>query len=1003
MKQYANLKVGMKLLLGFILVALISGAMGFYAIVTLKGIDNSHSRAYTHMTVPLSEIARLSAEFQKIRVSTRDIILAQTPEEIQFIADEIIQRREHIDQLSKSFEKTILSDRMRTEFDNLTQASIDYGKGLDKLIVLARENRDAEAHALLGKNGDLGIAVKTEQEIIDRIVTMKTEDAGINSKENTEATNRTIMIMTGVILFVIILSVLIGLYISSLITKPLKRVVRMIEEMSRGHLTERLHINTKDEIGLMASTMDGFADHLQSDVITIMNKISEGDVSMGIMQKDDLDEITPALKKTVETIRGLDNEIQRLIKAVTEGNLDARGNADLYSGTWKQLIEGTNGLVDAFVGPINVTAEYVERISKGDIPPAITDTYSGDFNEIKNNLNNCVHVMSGLLDETGRLIEAAQAGKLDIRGSAETFNGEWGSLVKGINDLIDAFVGPINVTAEYVNRIGKGEIPPVITDTYHGDFNEIKNSINSCINGLGGLAEGKEVLGRMSVNDFTTRVEGVHQGIFAEMGKSINILTDGINTITHTINNAARGDLKDLEELKRVGKRSENDTLMPAIIQLTENIKALVDEATMLSSSAIEGKLEIRGNVGKFEGEYAKVISGVNDTLDAVIEPVKEALSVLKEMANGNLQVSISGDYKGDHAEIKNALNETIESLLSYVSEISSILSEIGGGNLDLVITSDYKGDFIAIKNALNNIILSLNQVLGDINDAADQVSQGSRQVSDGSQALSQGSTEQASSIEELTASISEIASQTKQNAVNANQANELAVSAKNVAVQGNDQMKDMLAAITDINVASANISKIIKVIDDIAFQTNILALNAAVEAARAGQHGKGFAVVAEEVRNLAARSADAAKETTDLIEGSINKVQTGTEIANETADALKEIVSGIEKAAALVGEIAKASNEQAGGISQVNRGIEQVSQVIQNNSATAEQSAAASEELSGQAEILKQMVNRFKLNKKMSRYGFEGQRLPENKNNSFGCLSGGPQMLLINEDSDKY
>jgi len=230
--------------------------------------------------------------------------------------------------------------------------------------------------------------------------------------------------------------------------------------------------------------------------------------------------------------------------------------------------------------------------------------------------------------------------------------------------------------------------------------------------------------------------------------------------------------------------------------------------------------------------------------------------------------------------------------------------------------------------------------------------------------ALSQGATEQASAIEELTASLEEVSSQTKLNAKNAGEANELAEIAKSNAEHGNRQMQEMLKAIEEINVASSNISKIIKVIDEIAFQTNILALNAAVEAARAGQHGKGFAVVAEEVRNLAARSANAAKETTDMIEGSINKTEGGTRIANETAKALNEIVGNISKVSDLVSNIAMASNEQASGVEQINQRIMQVSQVVQTNSATAEESAASSEELSGQASLLREMVGKYTLKK---------------------------------------
>jgi methyl-accepting chemotaxis protein len=298
------------------------------------------------------------------------------------------------------------------------------------------------------------------------------------------------------------------------------------------------------------------------------------------------------------------------------------------------------------------------------------------------------------------------------------------------------------------------------------------------------------------------------------------------------------------------------------------------------------------------------------------------------------------------------------------LSQLVVAANKIAEGDLDTNIGVDTKDEIGILASAFRKMSKNINEVMTNINNASEQVASGSKQVSDSSIALSQGATEQASSIEQLTASIEEVSSQTKENADNANEANELAEIAKENAVQGNSQMKEMLRAMEEINESSTSISKIIKVIDEIAFQTNILALNAAVEAARAGQHGKGFAVVAEEVRNLAARSANAAKETTAMIEGSIKKVEGGTKIATDTAEALNKIVGGIAKVANIVGDIAIASNEQAVGIAQINQGIMQVSDVVQTNSATSEESAAASEELSSQAELLRELVSRFKLKK---------------------------------------
>ncbi|HHU23280.1 MAG TPA: methyl-accepting chemotaxis protein [Clostridiales bacterium] len=343
---------------------------------------------------------------------------------------------------------------------------------------------------------------------------------------------------------------------------------------------------------------------------------------------------------------------------------------------------------------------------------------------------------------------------------------------------------------------------------------------------------------------------------------------------------------------------------------------------------------------------------------EVIGQPIKYMVTVADRIALGDVKAENRVRRKDEIGKLADSFRKMIENIRKQAFAVESVAD----GDLTVQVPISSSDDLLG--NKLAEMVKKNGDMLSNIYASSEQVAIGSKQLSDSSIVLSRGATEQSSAIEELTASIEEISSQTEQNAQYANKANDLAKEAMINAEKGSSQMKDMLKAMDEINESSSNVSKIIKVIEDIAFQTNILALNAAVEAARAGQHGKGFAVVAEEVRNLAARSANAAKETTDMIEGSIRKSEDGTKIARETAQALDSIVNAIEEVANLVHDITTSSNEQALGLRQISQGIVQVADVVRSNTATSEEIAAASEELTRQALLLKEAVSQYKFKK---------------------------------------
>ncbi|MDM8540511.1 methyl-accepting chemotaxis protein, partial [Desulfococcaceae bacterium HSG9] len=477
---------------------------------------------------------------------------------------------------------------------------------------------------------------------------------------------------------------------------------------------------------------------------------------------------------------------------------------------------------------------------------------------IKTNLNKCIEAINGLVAETVMLTEGAVEGRLDIRGDVEKFGGDYAKIVKGINNTLDAVISPLNVTAEYMDRISKGDFPDQIEDDYKGDFKDIINSLNLMISNLQGTVQLAEKV--------------------------------------------ADGDLS-----VEVSIFSEKDVLGKSLSKMVSTIRTIVKDINYLTDGVLEGNLEIRGEENKFSGEYSRIMMGVNNTLNAVVNPLK----VTSE----------------------------------YVDRISK-------GEIPNKITEEYKGDFNEYKKSINIMIEKLSRFAVDIQKIAETLSLNSKEVNQNAEQLSEGTSEQAASIEQISVSMEEMDAIVNQNAENAGKTAEAVAQSSENAWDGKKNMEETVDALKTI------LEKI-QVIEDISIQTNVLALNAAIEAARAGEHGKGFTVVATEIRQHAALSHKAGNEINTLSASYIK-------IAKNSSQLLQNIVPEIQNASDQFQEISISSREHANGISQVNQAIHQLDAVIQQNASSTQEMAACSDALANQAGLLLDAASFFKVSEEL-------------------------------------
>jgi methyl-accepting chemotaxis protein len=663
-----------------------------------------------------------------------------------------------------------------------------------------------------------------------------------------------------------------ALWLASNMVGPIKKIGLAAKEMANGDFDQTVDIHQKDEIGELALAFGEMGESIRSKAAAA-EQIGQGNLAVDIKVASEADNLGKAMVAMRQAIGQMAEETDSLVNAAVEGRLNERADSSQFQGSFKQVIEGVNTALSALVGHIDAIPA----------PATIIDT---EF--------NVQYMNKAALAVTGQTPEVAFSSKCHQLFKTSDCQTESCALHKAMRNGSQA-------TSE--------------TDAHPGG-----NDLEISYTGVPVKDQSGKIIGALEVVTDLTAIK--HAAAKAEKVKHYQ---DGeVDKLTTVLDKVALGDLNSKAEVAEADRdtaetREVFQGIAGAVNQTIDAIGALVRDTDDLATAAKNGNLQTRADAGKHGGDFGRVITGINETLDAVVDPISEASQVLEQMAGKNLSSRVAGDYKGDHAKIKSTLNSALENV---------------GESMGMVIAG------------------------------ADQVSSASGQISVGAQSLAQGASEQASSIEEISSSLQEMTSMARKNSENADEARNLTSAANTASDQGMDAMRRLSGAIDKIKDSSSDTAKIIKTIDEIAFQTNLLALNASVEAARAGDAGKGFAVVAEEVRNLAMRSTEAAKSTSELIEESVSNSEEGVAINNEVLEKLEEITSKVQSVNEVMVEIASSSNQQNSSLGQVADAIEQLNLVTQQNAANSEESASSAEELQSQAQEMLQMVGAFKLQK---------------------------------------
>ncbi len=912
MKTLDNTKIWVKLIGGFILISILFAIVSITGIATINSIVGNSRIAYSDGFLPIQDLQSVKILLNEISRDTLRYYFF--PAERTDLESTISTETREINNILTKYKASSINPSNQADFVALNSNWADYQNELQIAFMESKSGNTQYINQSLSTNGKLVNLRKELNNEADSIISGEEQWVesilAANEKDSANATIFVIIISC----LGIISAIVIGFILTRNITVPLIDVMVTAEKIGRGESKARVNFDRKDELGDLGNSLNIMAGH----------------------------------------IGALVGEAHELTKAAVKGELSVRADPSVHEGDYRAIITEFNATLDAVTGPLNIAAEYVDRISKGDIPQKITDHYNGDFNEIKQNLNTCIDEVKLLIEDVKMLSLAGVEGRLSTRADASRHKGDFMKIVEGVNETLDSVIGPLNVAAGYVDRISNGNIPDKITENYNGDFNAIKLNLNKCIDAVNLLISDSKMLSLAGVEGrLSTRADASqHKGDFRKIVEGVNETLDSVigplNVAAGYVDRISNGDIPD--------KITENyngdfNAIKLNLNKCVDAVNLLISDSKMLSLAGVEGRLSTRADASRHKGDFRKIVEGVNETLDSVIGPVNEALRVSKEYARGD-----------------------------FTARVSESLS--------------VRGDFIEFKDALNKIGVELSKLMNLLNEeifeGVNVLSAASSEILAITAQLSAGANQTATSVNETTATVQEVRKTTDLTSEKSKYVAEKAVQVNQIAEKGQKSVDEIIAGMSHIqqqmegiagNVVrlseqSQAIGEIIASVNDISEQSNLLAVNASIEAAKAGELGKGFGVVSQEIKNLADQSKQATSHIRTILtdiqravsstvistEQGTKTVLNGSKLSSEAQESIIVLSKSIADSSKAAIQITASVQEQVVGMDQIALAMESIREAAQSNLAVTKQAEKTAQNLHDLGLKLKQVAGRYKV-----------------------------------------